>query len=41
MVNFYVDKIKSRVVNVNTQKEWCLEDVPHLWRAKVEKALQQ
>lgn len=39
MVNFYVDKIQNDVINEKTGDVWKLEDVPKLWRKKVEKAL--
>ena len=39
MVNFYVDKIQNEVINEKTGNAWTLEDVPRLWRKKVEKAL--
>ncbi|MDY4596882.1 hypothetical protein [Faecalimonas umbilicata] len=39
MVAFYVEKIKNKTMNPNTDQEWKLEDVPNLWRKKTEKAL--
>lgn len=39
MVKFYVDKIQNEVINEKTGKIWTLENVPKLWRKKVEKAL--
>lgn len=41
MVTFYVDKIKNQITNPNTDAVWKIEDVPKLWRSKVEKALQE
>lgn len=41
MVNFYVNKIKSGTINPVTGEPWKLEDVPKLWRTKVEKALSE
>lgn len=41
MVNFYVTKIKNGVKNPATGEAWKVEDVPKLWRAKVEAALQE
>lgn len=39
MTKFYVLKIENCVINMNTGKEWCLEDVPKLWKTKVENEL--
>lgn len=39
MVKFYVDKIKNETINPATGKAWKVEDVPKLWRGKVEEAL--
>lgn len=41
MVAFYVEKIKNKTMNPSTDQAWKIEDVPNLWRAKVEKALQE
>ena len=41
MVAFYVDKIKNQITNPNTDEVWKIEDVPKLWRTKVEKALKE
>lgn len=41
MVNFYVNKIKNEVKNPATGEVWKVEDVPKLWRGKVEAALQE
>lgn len=39
MVDYYVAKIKDEEINAKTGKPWCVEDVPKLWRKKVEAAL--
>lgn len=39
MVKFYATKIKNNVINPNTGNIWTLNDVPKLWRSKVEKEL--
>lgn len=39
MVNFYVDKIKNEAINEKTGKAWAIDDVPKLWKKKVEKRL--
>lgn len=39
MVKFYADKIRAGAINQNTGEEWNLEDVPKIWRVKVEKEL--
>lgn len=41
MVKFYADKIRSEAINQNTRAEWTLEDVPKIWRVKVEKELKE
>ena len=41
MVAFYVERIKNKTMNPNTDQEWKLEDVPKLWKSKVEKALKE
>lgn len=40
MVKFYTEKIKNGVINPSTGEAWKIEDVPSLWRNKVEKALE-
>ena len=39
MVDYYIAKIKDGEINSKTGKAWCVEDVPKLWRKKVEAAL--
>ena len=39
MVPYYVAKIRDKKINSKTGKAWCVEDVPNLWRAKVEAEL--
>lgn len=39
MVAFYVAKIENREINSKTGKPWNVEDVPKLWRKKVQEAL--
>ena len=39
MVKFYSSKIKNGIINTNTKYVWTLDDVPKLWRSKVEKEL--
>lgn len=39
MVKFYLTKIQNETINPNTGEAWKLEDVPKLWRAKVETEL--
>ena len=39
MVKFYVDKIQRGVVNPKTGEAWKVDDVPKLWKSKVEAAL--
>ncbi len=41
MVKFYVVRIRNQEINANTGEAWKLEDVPKLWRAKVDKELQK
>lgn len=41
MVRFYVEKIRSGAINPNTGAVWAVEDVPKLWRAKVQDALEE
>lgn len=40
MVRFFAEKIRSGVINPNTGATWIVEDVPKLWRAKVQKELE-
>ncbi len=40
MIKFYVEKIRSGAINPNTGGAWVAEDVPKLWRAKVQKELE-
>ena len=39
MVDFYVTKIQSGVINDKTGQPWNIEDIPKLWKKKVETAL--
>ena len=39
MNKLYFDKIIGEVINLKTDKVWCLEDVPTLWNASVEELL--
>jgi hypothetical protein len=39
MNKLYFDKITGEVINTKTDKVWCLEDVPTLWKASVEELL--
>lgn len=41
MVRFFVEKINTGTVNLDTGEVWKVEDVPKLWRAKVEKELKK
>lgn len=41
MVTFYVVKIRNKDINANTKEAWKLEDVPKLWKSKVEAELQK
>lgn len=40
MIKFYVEKIMSGAINSNTGAAWVVEDVPKLWRAKVQKEME-
>lgn len=40
MVRFFAEKIRSGATNQNTGAAWTVEDVPKLWRAKVQKELE-
>ena len=35
MARLYYNKIKNAEMNAQTNKPWCLDDVPILWRDKV------
>lgn len=39
MVLFYVTKIENEEINPSTGNAWSVEDVPKLWRSKVEAEL--
>lgn len=39
MIKFYVNKIQNQEINHKTGSIWKLEDVPNLWKSKVEKEL--
>lgn len=39
MVAFYVAKIENGEINSKTGKPWNVEDVPKLWRKKVQETL--
>lgn len=39
MVAYYVAKITNEEINSKTGEPWKVEDVPKLWRKKVEAAL--
>lgn len=41
MVKFYLNKIKNKEINSNTGEVWKVEDVPKLWRRKVDEELNQ
>ena len=40
MIQFYVEKIQTKAMNPNTGEAWTIEDVPKLWKVKVQKALE-
>lgn len=40
MVRFFAEKIRSGAINLNTGVAWIVENVPKLWRAKVQKELE-
>ncbi len=40
MTRLYYNKIKNAETNAQTNKAWCLEDVPILWRSEVEALLE-
>lgn len=35
MARLYYNKIKNAEMNAQTNKPWCIDDVPILWRAMV------
>ena len=39
MVKLYLNKIMNGSINPQTQEVWCVEDVPLLWRAQIQEAL--
>lgn len=39
MVKLYVAKIQNKEINPLTENIWVIEDVPLLWRNKVQEAL--
>ena len=39
MVKLYLNKIMNGEINPKTQEAWCVADVPLLWRAEVQEAL--
>ena len=39
MAKIYLKKIKNKETNTATGEAWKLEDVPMLWRAQVQEAL--
>lgn len=39
MINFYVTKIYNKEINSNTGEAWKVEDVPNLWKSKVDKKI--
>jgi hypothetical protein len=41
MVKFYAEKIRTGAINQNTGTAWKAEDVPKLWRLKVENELKR
>lgn len=41
MVTFYVTKIRNKDINPGTAEAWKVEDVPNLWKKKVEAELQK
>ena len=40
MVAFYVEKINGKEINAKTGEIWKANDVPRLWKSKVEVELQ-
>lgn len=41
MVLFYIKKIQNKEMNYQTEDVWKVENVPTLWRAKVELELSE
>lgn len=41
MVTFYITKIRNKDINPSTEEAWKVEDVPNLWKKKVEAELQK
>lgn len=41
MVAYYVAKIQDKEINPKTGEVWTVNDVPKLWRKKVEAALSE
>ena len=41
MVKLYLNKIMNGDVNPQTQEVWCVADVPLLWRAEIQEALNE
>ncbi len=39
MIDFYVDKIVNGIINSKTGSVWIVNDVPSLWKIKVQKIL--
>lgn len=40
MVKLYLSKIVDGEINIDTNEPWKVEDVPVLWRARVQEALE-
>ena len=41
MAKLYLKKIKNKELNIKTGEAWKLQDVPMLWRAQVQEALDE
>ncbi len=41
MVLFYVTKIKNEEINMKTGEKWKIDDVPRLWKSKVQTELEK
>ena len=41
MAKIYLKKFKNKEMNIATGEAWKLEDVPMLWRAEVQEALDE
>lgn len=41
MVLFYVAKIENEEINLATGNVWTIDDVPKLWKSKVEAELKE